>query len=205
MNVTLVTVDPEGNTRDAAMKRARLLIGRREGCDVRISVASVSREHCELRVEDGRLFIKDLGSSNGTYVNRQRVQEVQLSPGDLIAVGPAVFVTRIDGNPASIDAAASYNSGAAPQPVAAASGPGSRPASPTSPTRSFSPPKPAAPGGPGGSGSGGAKPPASKSLLDDDEENDDLDLRSKAGSSDSSASDLDFDFLDEDEDDKKKL
>jgi predicted component of type VI protein secretion system len=194
VNVTLVTVDPEGKTRDAVMKRARFLIGRREGCDVRIAVASISREHCELRVEDGRLYIKDLGSSNGTYVNRQRIQEVQLSAGDLIAVGPAVFVTRIDGQPADIDAIKSYNAGSAPQPVAAASSPGSRPASPTSQTRMMSPPKAA----------GGGAAPAKKPLIEDDE--DEFDLRPKGGgSADSSASDVDFDFLDEDEEDKKKL
>lgn len=207
MNVTLVTVDLEGNTRDAVMKRARFLIGRREGCDIRIAVASISREHCELRVEDGRLLIKDLGSSNGTYVNRQRVQEVQLSPGDLIAVGPAVFVTRIEGQPADIDPIKSYNAGSAPTPVAAASSPGSRPASPTSQTRMISPPKPGSGGG--GPGPKAAPPgPSKKPLLDeDDDDNDDLDLRPKGGTdnADSSASDLDFDFLDEDEDDKKKL
>lgn len=187
MNVTLVTVDSRGKTRDAAMKRARLLIGRREGCDVRIPIASVSREHCEVRIEDGRVYVKDLGSSNGTYVNRQRVQEVQLSPGDLIAVGPAVFVTRIDGLPAQIDAAKAYEQGSAPQAVAATSGPGSRPASPSSPTKMV-PPK-----------AGGKK-----SLLD--EEEDELDLRGPSkDSADSSASELDFDFLDEGEEDKKKL
>ena len=190
MNVTLVTVDSEGNTRDAAMKRARLLIGRREGCDVRIPIASISREHCEVRIEDGRVFVKDLGSSNGTYVNRQRVQEVQLSPGDLIAVGPAVFVTRIDGVPAQIDAAKSYQQGSSPQAVAATNSPGSRPASPSSPTRMVSPSKPSG--------------PSKKSLLDEDE--DELDLRGPSkDSADSSASELDFDFLDEDEEDKKKL
>jgi pSer/pThr/pTyr-binding forkhead associated (FHA) protein len=204
VNVTLVTVDPEGKTRDAAMKRARFLIGRREGCDVRIAVASISREHCELRVEDGRLFIKDLGSSNGTYVNRQRIQEVQLSPGDLIAVGPAVFVTRIEGEPADIDPIKSYHAGSAPQPVAAASSPGARPASPTAQTRMISPSKPGntGPGKGAGEGSGGG---GKKSLLED-EADDELDLRPKGDdSADSSASELDFDFLDEDEDDKKKL
>ena len=191
MNVTLVTVDSEGQTRDAVMKRARFLIGRREGCDIRIPIASVSREHCELRVEEGKLMVRDMGSSNGTYVNRQRIQEQEVNAGDLIAVGPAVFVARIDGNPAKIDAAKAYNAGSAPQPVAATSRPGSRPASPTSETRSMSPSKP---------GAAPAKPkPAPK---DDDE----FDLRPAGGdSSDSSASDMDFDFLDEDEEDKKKL
>lgn len=196
MNVNLVAVDSDGKTRDAVMKRARLLIGRREGCDIRIPVASVSREHCELRVEDGKLLIRDMGSSNGTYVNRQRIQESEVNPGDLISVGPAVFVAKIDGNPATIDSAASFSQGSPPQPVAAAGSPGSRPASPHAPTRSMPPTgstKPAPKG----------TPPGKKSLTDDDDE---FDLRTPGGGKgDSSISDIDFDFLDEEDEDKKKL
>ncbi len=174
------------------MKRARLVIGRKEGTDVRIPVASVSREHCELRVEDGKLMIRDLGSSNGTYVNRQRIQEQQVSAGDLIGVGPAVFVARIEGNPQTVDSAKAYAAGSAPQAVAATGGHGPRPASPTSETRAMSPSKPGAP-----KPAAKAKPPA--------DEVDEFDLRTPGDSSDSSISDLDFDFLDEEDDDKKKL
>lgn len=199
MNVTLVAVDSDGKARDAVMKRARLLIGRKPGCDIRIPVASVSREHCELRVEEGKLIARDMGSSNGTYINRQRIQEQEVSAGDLIAVGPAVFVAQIEGNPATIDANKAFNAGSSPTAVAAAGSPASRPASPSAPTRSISPPSPA---------SKSPKPTTKKSLLDDE---DDMDLRtpakggSKAASGDSSLSDLDFDFLNEDDDDKKKL
>jgi predicted component of type VI protein secretion system len=200
VNVTLVAVDSDGKARDALMKRARLVIGRKEGCDIRIPVASVSREHCEFRVEDGKLFIRDMGSSNGTYVNRQRVQESQLAAGDLIAVGPAVFVVRIDGKPDKIDAANAFTQGSPPQPVAAASSPGSRPASPRSETKVMPPAKPGA----GAAGKPGAKPVGKpKPLTEDDDE---FDLTTPGGGpGDSSISDIDFDFLDEDEDDKKKL
>lgn len=197
MNVTLVAVDSDGKARNAAMKRARFLIGRRQGCDVRIPVASVSREHCELRIEDGKLIARDMGSSNGTYINRQRIQEQQVSAGDLIAVGPAVFVAQIEGKPETIDAVKCFNTGSAPQPATAAAGPASRPASPTAQTRSINP---------GPSKPAPSKPAAKKSLMDDD---DDMDLRTPAkggdDSGDSSISDLDFDFLDEDDDDKKRL
>lgn len=205
MNVTLVAVDSDGKARDAVMKRARLLIGRREGCDIRIPVASVSREHCELRVEDGKLIARDMGSSNGTYINKQRIQEQQVSAGDLISVGPAVFVAQIEGHPASIDAAKAFAAGGAPQPATSASGPASRPASPTAQTRAISP-SPAKP-----AAKPTAKPAAKPKSLMDDDDDDDMDLRSKGGtkgaakSGDSSISDLDFDFLDEDDEDKKKL
>jgi pSer/pThr/pTyr-binding forkhead associated (FHA) protein len=201
VNVTLVAVDSEGKTRDAIMKRARLVIGRKEGCDIRIPVASVSREHCEFRVEEGKLIVRDMGSSNGTYVNRERIQETAVSPGDLISVGPAVFVARIDGKPEKIDSAMSFASGSPPQPFAAAGSPGSRPASPHAQTRSMPPTgstKPATKSGPG------TKPAAKpKPITDDDDE---FDLRPPGGGKgDSSISDMDFDFLDEDDEDKKKL
>jgi predicted component of type VI protein secretion system len=200
VNVTLVAVDSEGKTRDAVMKRARLVIGRKEGCDIRIPVASVSREHCEFRVEDGKLLLRDMGSSNGTYVNRQRIHESPLSPGDLVSVGPAVFVIRIDGAPDKIDAAASFAQGSPPQPVAAASSPGSRPASPRAETKVMPPAQK-----PGAKPAGAAKPAAGKPKPLADEE-DEFDLRAPAGDpSDSSISDMDFDFLDEDDEDKKKL
>jgi len=47
--------------------------------------------------------IRDLGSSNGTYVNGHKVDDVELSPGDVIEIGTLLFVVRIDGDPAVID------------------------------------------------------------------------------------------------------
>ena len=121
------------------MKRARLVIGRKKECDIRIPVPSVSREHCEVHVEGGKVMVRDLGSSNGTYINRERVQEAELKPGQFIGVGPAVFVVRIDGKPDKIDAKQASAQGAAPEPVAAASAPSKRP---TSPSKGVSKPLP---------------------------------------------------------------
>ncbi len=130
MDATLIHVKPDGSKRDVPMKRARLVFGREKTCDVRIPVSSVSREHCELRVEGGKIFVRDMGSSNGTYVNRERVQEVELSPGDLIAVGPAVFVVKVNGTPSEIDAKRLFSQGAGPRPVAATGAVKSRPSTP---------------------------------------------------------------------------
>lgn len=130
MEVTLVAVKADGGQREVTMKRARLVVGRKKECDIRVPVPSVSREHCEVRVENGKLMVRDLGSSNGTYVNRERVQEAELAAGQLLGVGPAVFVVRIDGNPATIDPKKAAVDGAAPEPVAAASVPMTRPTAP---------------------------------------------------------------------------
>lgn len=188
MEVTLIVVQPNGKARPLTMKRARLLIGRKKECDVRIPVSSVSREHCEVKIENGKLMVSDLGSSNGTYVNRERIQEAELSAGQILAVGPAVFVVVIDGEPSVVDGKKAYAQGSAPEPVAAARAPQVRPSAPSGS-------KPSASGAKAG-GKPGAKP-AAKSMSDSD---DDMDLRSP---DDSSVSDFDFDFLDDDEDKKQ--
>ncbi len=48
---------------------------------------TVSRRHAEFRRRDGKFFIHDVGSLNGTYVNRQRVDETQLANGDELQIG----------------------------------------------------------------------------------------------------------------------
>lgn len=114
MHVTLVYVTPDGRTKDVPMKRARLLFGRQAGCDVRIPSASVSREHCEIVLDGSSLKLRDLGSSNGTYVDQHRVREADLAAGSIISVGPAIFVVCIDGKPASFDPKKALSQGAKP-------------------------------------------------------------------------------------------
>ncbi|MGH2739197.1 MAG: FHA domain-containing protein [Actinomycetota bacterium] len=48
---------------------------------------TVSRRHAEVRRKDSKFFIYDLGSLNGTYVNRDRVEETQLANGDEVQIG----------------------------------------------------------------------------------------------------------------------
>jgi FHA domain-containing protein/uncharacterized protein DUF1707 len=68
---------------------ARLLIGRSSACQLVLADDTVSRKHAELRVEDGRWLLRDLGSSNGTWVNGRRVVEAEVRPGDLLHLGGA--------------------------------------------------------------------------------------------------------------------
>lgn len=66
--------------------------GRGEECHVRPNSAMVSRQHCLLRVDSAGVFLKDLGSRNGTLVNGTLIsQEQQLKPGDQIQIGQLVF------------------------------------------------------------------------------------------------------------------
>jgi pSer/pThr/pTyr-binding forkhead associated (FHA) protein len=66
-------------------------MGRGRENDLVLSHALVSRAHCELFERDGVLFVRDLGSTNGTFVGSRRVQESPLRPGDLLTVGIVTF------------------------------------------------------------------------------------------------------------------
>lgn len=100
MQVVLVMFRADGERRSFSVVRDMTVIGRREDCDLRIPLGDVSRKHCRLIRDGDTIRIEDLGSSNGTYHNGIRIQEAQLSPGDVIRVGPVDFVVQIDGVPA---------------------------------------------------------------------------------------------------------
>jgi FHA domain len=67
------------------MKRT-LLVGRRESCDIVLRFANVSAHHCQLTLNGGYWYVKDLKSRNGVKVNGVRVTEKRLDPGDELAV-----------------------------------------------------------------------------------------------------------------------
>src|SRR5436305_10649043 len=67
------------------------LVGRKEECDVRLDHKSVSKMHCVIVKTDGLLLLRDLGSTNGTRVNGQRVRRAALLPNDQIAFASLRF------------------------------------------------------------------------------------------------------------------
>src|SRR6187401_1934431 len=67
------------------------LVGRKEDCDLRLDHKSVSKQHCVLVKSDGLLFVRDLGSTNGTRVNGQRVRRAALIPNDQLHVASVKF------------------------------------------------------------------------------------------------------------------
>jgi pSer/pThr/pTyr-binding forkhead associated (FHA) protein len=72
--------------------RSLLVVGRHPECDVRIESRRVSRLHCCVALlAPGKLLIRDLGSTNGTFVNNTRVRESMLRPGDKIRIGDVEY------------------------------------------------------------------------------------------------------------------
>ena len=79
-------LQPVGGGDPVPLLKTTLTVGRRESCDIVLRFPNVSGSHCELSVENGYWFVKDLGSSNGTKVNGVRVKRQRLDPGDRLSV-----------------------------------------------------------------------------------------------------------------------
>ncbi len=96
MNVSLVVVrgKPEGHVIPIGVNE--FVIGRAPNCHLRPRSELVSKRHCVIRVRGEAVYVCDLGSTNGTFVNNDRIKgEVQVQDGDLLKVGPLVFSFKI--------------------------------------------------------------------------------------------------------------
>ncbi len=67
------------------------LVGRKEECDLRLDHKSVSKMHCVIVKTDGLLLLRDLGSTNGTRVNGQRIRRAALLPNDQLNIANYKF------------------------------------------------------------------------------------------------------------------
>ncbi len=80
------------------------IIGRGRDAGLTIAHPMVSRRHCELFEEDGLLMVRDLGSTNGTFLQGRRIDAAPLLPEAQFTVGPLTFRTdyRYDGDPEAL-------------------------------------------------------------------------------------------------------
>ena len=68
-----------------------VVVGRKEDCDLRLDHKSVSKMHCVIVKTDGLLLLRDLGSTNGTRVNGQRIRRAALLPNDQLSIAGCKF------------------------------------------------------------------------------------------------------------------
>ena len=71
--------------------------GREPDSDLFLDDVTVSRRHAELRRMASGWLLRDVGSLNGTYVNRQRIEELALNPGDEVQIGKYRFAYLVGG------------------------------------------------------------------------------------------------------------
>jgi two-component system, cell cycle response regulator len=77
----------------------RAVLGRATSAQIRVEDDGISREHAEIVFENGRVIVRDLSSTNGTFVNGSRTDSREVRNGDQLSVGNATFVvfTHADG------------------------------------------------------------------------------------------------------------
>ncbi len=100
---TLQLQMPEGETRQFPLLVSSLTIGRAPENDLVLEHVTVSRQHAHLTLEQGRLYVEDLGSSNGTFVGDQRLtpgQRVEILPDQAFELGQVKAVFHRFGAPA---------------------------------------------------------------------------------------------------------
>ena len=76
--------------------KGRVVLGRSRDADFRLNDPNVSRKHAVIYWENGRVFVKDLGSTNGTLLNGRPVTSSSLEDGDIITIGECTVVVETE-------------------------------------------------------------------------------------------------------------
>ena len=100
MDYQLVVIRGRSASTAVKLQDGTTIAGRQDDCHLRIRSSQVSRKHCELFEKHGLLLVKDLGSSNGTFVNGKKIDGQRvMEPGDELSVGPITFRVEKIGQP----------------------------------------------------------------------------------------------------------
>ncbi len=88
MEVKLIVQNGKQAGRTIRVSADKFVIGRSEDCQLRVQSNLISRKHCTILIEDASATVEDCGSTNGTFVNDQRITERrELQSGDQLRVG----------------------------------------------------------------------------------------------------------------------
>jgi pSer/pThr/pTyr-binding forkhead associated (FHA) protein len=97
MDVKLIVEKGTAQQQTWSLHHKDTVVGRRRDCDLRILSAEVSRRHCVLSIDGGYVYVEDLDSVNGTFVNGSLIVSRQgLWPGDNLEIGPLQFTVEYD-------------------------------------------------------------------------------------------------------------
>jgi pSer/pThr/pTyr-binding forkhead associated (FHA) protein len=100
MRVRLIPL--EGGT-PIEITKDLVLVGRKEECDLKLDHKSISKLHCVVVKTDGLLLLRDLGSTNGTRVNGQRVRRAALLPNDQLQIASLRYTVQFTADEAPAD------------------------------------------------------------------------------------------------------
>ena len=122
MEVKLIIVGDSTTPANEFALQLPTVVGRSRTADLALANPLVSRQHCEIFEADGQLMVRDLGSLNGTFIGKTRIEAESpsaLAPGGLLTVGAVTFraeyagangAAPASGSPAPVRAAAQIGS-----------------------------------------------------------------------------------------------
>ena len=102
MKLSLVVMT-DGKSKDKVIQISlpQFIIGRDPECQLRPASALISKRHCAILTKDGKAFVRDFESTNGTLVNDVPIKgEVELKRDDMLKVGPLLFKVHFEATPA---------------------------------------------------------------------------------------------------------
>ena len=96
MNVQLVVAAGSRAGQVIPIVGNRFVIGRADDCNLKPRSELISRYHCEIFLEDGEVFVRDMGSKNGVFLNGSQITETyEVKNGDALTIGPLEFFVNI--------------------------------------------------------------------------------------------------------------
>jgi len=98
MKLSLVVTTPGKQAgKVIEIKQPQFLVGRDPDCQLRPASPLISKRHCALEQRDNKAFLKDFGSTNGSFINDEQVKgEAELNNGDRVKIGPLLFEVRLE-------------------------------------------------------------------------------------------------------------
>ena len=128
LQAELKVVGGKQNNQVVSLPQGKFLIGREQDCHLRPNSELVSRHHCVFTADEFGLRVRDLGSTNGTFVNGERIEkQVVLKQGDKVAVGALNFEVQLQEVAVAVAAGEVAAAGAADAPPAPAPAPAPEP------------------------------------------------------------------------------
>jgi pSer/pThr/pTyr-binding forkhead associated (FHA) protein len=97
MKIGLVVVAGRPEGMEIPLPMPQFLIGRDPRCNLRPSSESISKLHCAILHKKDGVYVRDMKSTNGTFINNDRIfGEIKVKDGDLLRIGPLVLAFKIE-------------------------------------------------------------------------------------------------------------
>jgi pSer/pThr/pTyr-binding forkhead associated (FHA) protein len=95
MKIELVSIDAAKLAEQLSISQFPTVIGRSPKADLTLENRWISRLHCIIEADDDQVYVRDLGSANGTFLNDLQISRAKLHTGDKLSIGVFTFLVLI--------------------------------------------------------------------------------------------------------------